>query len=179
MERHTLFTDSKTIFLRWQFSSIKLHILRNLNQNPNRPFWERLTSWLKSYMAIKGLELSKKMWEKDKVEKLTQTDFQNTVSVVLLGLSEQRLISRNFQLLVVGKLELELMNCWRLNPDVGFSRQDYLSGLPFPSPVDHILSELSTMTCPSWVALHRMTHSFTELDKAVVHINRLVSFLWL
>ena len=28
-----------------------------------------------------------------------------------------------------------------------FSRQEYWSGLSFPSPVDHILSELSTMTC--------------------------------
>ena len=36
---------------------------------------------------------------------------------------------------------------------MGFSRQEYWSGLPFPSPVDHILSDLSTMTCPSWVAL--------------------------
>ena len=39
---------------------------------------------------------------------------------------------------------------------MGFSRQEYWSGLPFLSPVDHILSELSTMTCPSWVALHGM-----------------------
>ena len=45
---------------------------------------------------------------------------------------------------------------------MGFSRQEYWSALPFPSPVDHILSELSTMTCPSWVALYGMTHSFTE-----------------
>ena len=37
---------------------------------------------------------------------------------------------------------------------MGFSRQGYWSGLPFPSPVDHILSDLSTMTCPSWVAPH-------------------------
>ena len=51
---------------------------------------------------------------------------------------------------------------------MGFSRQEYWSGLPFPSPVDHILSGLSTMTHPSWVAPHDMTHSFTELDKAVV-----------
>ena len=36
--------------------------------------------------------------------------------------------------------------------------------------MDHVLSELSTMTCPSWVALHGMAHSFTELDKAVVHV---------
>ena len=29
---------------------------------------------------------------------------------------------------------------------MGFSRQEYWSGLPFPSPVDHILSELSTIS---------------------------------
>ena len=62
---------------------------------------------------------------------------------------------------------------------MGFSRQEYRSGLPFPSPWDHILSELSTMTHPSWVALHGMARSFTELDKAVVHVIRVVSFLWL
>ena len=52
-----------------------------------------------------------------------------------------------------------------------FSRQEYWSGLPFPSPVDHILSDLSTMTCPPWVAL-RAWLSFIELDKAVVHVIR-------
>ena len=62
---------------------------------------------------------------------------------------------------------------------MGFSRQEYWSGLPFPSPVDHILSELSTMTRPSWVTLHGMVHSFTEFNKAVIHVIRLVSFLWL
>ena len=62
---------------------------------------------------------------------------------------------------------------------MGFSRQEYWSGLLFPSPVDHILSELSTMTHPSWVALLGMVHSFIELDKAVVHVIRLISFLWL
>ena len=62
---------------------------------------------------------------------------------------------------------------------MGFSRQENWSGFPFPSPVDHILSELSTMTHPSWVALHSKAHSFIELDKAVVHVIRLVSFLWL
>ena len=41
--------------------------------------------------------------------------------------------------------------------------QEYWSGLPFPSSEDHILSELFTMTCPSWVALHGMAHSFMEL----------------
>ena len=42
--------------------------------------------------------------------------------------------------------------------------------------MDHILSELSTMTHPSWVVLHGMAHSFIELDKAVVHVIRLISF---
>ena len=56
-----------------------------------------------------------------------------------------------------------------------FSRQQYRSVLPFPSPVDHILSELSTMTHPSWMALHGLAHGFTELhkplcrDKVVIH----------
>ena len=62
---------------------------------------------------------------------------------------------------------------------MGFSRQEYWSGLPFASPVDHVLSELSTVSRPSWVALHGMARSFTELDKAVVHGIRLVSFLCL
>ena len=58
---------------------------------------------------------------------------------------------------------------------MGFSRQEYWSGLPFAFPVDHILSDISTMSCPSWVALHGMGHSFIELDKAVVHVINLVS----
>ena len=62
---------------------------------------------------------------------------------------------------------------------MGIWRQEYWSDLPFPSPVDHILSEVSIMTGTSWVALHSMTHGFLELDRAVVHVIRLVSFLWL
>ena len=47
-----------------------------------------------------------------------------------------------------------------------------------PSPVDHVLSEVSTKIRPSWVALHGMTHSLIELDKAVVHVsNWLVSLI--
>ena len=62
---------------------------------------------------------------------------------------------------------------------MGFLRQEYWSGLPFPSLVDHVWWELSTMTHLSWVALHGIDHSFTELDKAVVHVISLISFLWL
>ena len=42
--------------------------------------------------------------------------------------------------------------------------------------VDHILSDLSTITCPSWVAPWAWL-SFIELDKAVVCVIRLASFL--
>ena len=42
--------------------------------------------------------------------------------------------------------------------------------------MDHILSEISTMTRLPWEALHDKAHSFTELDKAVVHVIRLFSF---
>ena len=62
---------------------------------------------------------------------------------------------------------------------MGFSRQECWSGLPFPFPVYHVLSELSTMTHPFWVALHGVPHSFNELDKAMIHVISLVSFLWL
>ena len=58
---------------------------------------------------------------------------------------------------------------------MGFSRQEYWSSLAFPSPVDHVLSELYIMTCLSWMTLHGMAHSFIELlkffchDMAVIH----------
>ena len=59
---------------------------------------------------------------------------------------------------------------------MGFSRQVYWSGLPFPSPVDHILSDVSTMTHSSWVA-PRAWLSLTELDKTgvLMWLNWLVS----
>ena len=62
---------------------------------------------------------------------------------------------------------------------MAFPSQEYWSGLPFPSPVDHILSELPTMTCPSWVALHGKALCITELEKIVIHVISLISFLWL
>ena len=34
------------------------------------------------------------------------------------------------------------------------------------------LSELSTMTCLSWVALHGIAQCFIELDKAVIHVKK-------
>ena len=52
----------------------------------------------------------------------------------------------------------------------GVLKARMLKWLPFHPPVHHIWSELSTMTCPSWVALHGMAHSFIELDKAVIPV---------
>ena len=57
-------------------------------------------------------------------------------------------------------------------PFMGFSRQQYWSGLPFPSPVHHVLSELSIHALPAWLII-------SLLDNAVVHVISLISFLWL
>ena len=52
---------------------------------------------------------------------------------------------------------------------MGFSQQEYWSGLPLSPPVDHVFSELFSMTRTSWVALHIMSHSFIELYKLLLH----------
>ena len=57
---------------------------------------------------------------------------------------------------------------------MGFWWQEYWSSLLFPPPVDHILSELFTRTHPSWVALHGMAHSFTELHKVLCHDKAMI-----
>ena len=49
---------------------------------------------------------------------------------------------------------------------MGFSRQEYWSGLPLPSLVDQVLSKISSMTHPLWVALHSMAHGFTSSPSA-------------
>ena len=50
-----------------------------------------------------------------------------------------------------------------------FSGQKVYSGLPFPPPVDHDLSELFTMTHPARVSLRDLAHSFLELRKSLCH----------
>ena len=58
---------------------------------------------------------------------------------------------------------------------MGFLWQEYWSGLPFPPPMDYILSGISAIINLPWVALHVMVHSFIELykplcqDKTVMH----------
>ena len=50
------------------------------------------------------------------------------------------------------------------------------TGFYFPSPVDRMVSELSTMTHPSWVALHdhQVTHRFTELRVPLHHEKAMI-----
>ena len=79
----------------------------------------------------------------------------------------------------LGSSSFSVLSFWLFILFMRFSRQEYWSGLPFPSPVGRVLSELSTMTHLSWVVLQGMAYSFIELDKAVVHVVRLFSFRWL
>ena len=52
---------------------------------------------------------------------------------------------------------------------LGFLWQEYWGSLSFPPPGDRVLSELSTMTCPSPVALDNMAQSFIQLHKPPHH----------
>ena len=62
-------------------------------------------------------------------------------------------------------------------PSLGFSWQEYWSGLSFPPLMDHILSELFTMICLSWIAQHSMVHSFIELPKELCMMTLVVKNL--
>ena len=41
-------------------------------------------------------------------------------------------------------------------------------------PMDHVLSDVSTKTRSSWVALHGMAHDFTELCKPLCHNKAMI-----
>ena len=62
---------------------------------------------------------------------------------------------------------------------MGFSRQEYWSGLPFPSPVDHILSNLSTMTRPSWNQRSNCQHLLDHQKSKRVPEKHLFLLYWL
>ena len=59
---------------------------------------------------------------------------------------------------------------------LGVLKARKLKWSPFPSLVDHLLWELSTISHPSWVAQTVRAHSFIELLKAVIHVIILVCF---
>ena len=58
---------------------------------------------------------------------------------------------------------------WSFIQFMMFSWQVSWCGVRFPPPVDHVLSELFAMICPSWMALHSMAHSFVELHRPPCH----------
>ena len=89
-------------------------------------------------------------------------DYRTSIALgkQILGGHKQNLVHTRSQ-------EKGAVSLQETDPDLPVSVQE--------SPVDRVLSELSTMT--SWVALHGMAHSFIELDKAVIHVISLVSFL--
>ena len=65
----------------------------------------------------------------------------------------------------LGNSSSSILPFWIFILLVGFLWQEYWSDLPFRLAVDHVLSEFSTVTHPSWVALHSMAHNFIELCK--------------
>ena len=67
----------------------------------------------------------------------------------------------------LGDSSFGVISVWPIIQFLRFSQQVCWGGL-LPA-VNHVLSELSNMTCPSWVALHGMAHSFIELHKPLLH----------
>ena len=66
---------------------------------------------------------------------------------------------------------------------MGFLPQECWSVLPFPPPVDHVLSALFTVTHLSWVALHGMAYSFIGYSYSYHTENtapeiRMISAIW-
>ena len=55
-----------------------------------------------------------------------------------------------------------------------FSWQECWSRLPFSLPMNHVLSELSIMTHPPWIALQGMAHPFIELFKRLHHDRSMI-----
>ena len=79
----------------------------------------------------------------------------------------------------LGSSSFSIISFFLFIPFMGFSRQEYWSGLPFPSQWTTFCQN-----SPPWLVhlgwpYNSMAHSFIELDKAVAHVIRLVSFLWL
>ena len=74
----------------------------------------------------------------------------------------------------LGDSSFGVISFWPFILFVRFSQPVYWDDLPFPPPVDHLLSELSAMTSPSWVALHGMAYSFIELCKPLHHDKAVV-----
>ena len=76
----------------------------------------------------------------------------------------------------LGSSSFSVINFLLFHTAHGVLKARILIWFSIPPLVNHILSELSTVTSLSWMALHGMAHSFIELDKAVVHENQKIFF---
>ena len=63
---------------------------------------------------------------------------------------------------------------WPFIQFIRFSQKIYWGDLPFPPPVNYVLSELSAITHPSWVVLQSMAHNFIELCKHLHHNKAMI-----
>ena len=95
-----------------------------------------------------------------------QASVSITNSQSSLKLTSIKLVMPSSHLIDLGSRSYRILSFCLFILFMGFSRQEYWSHLLFPSPVDHILSDLSTMPARlGWP--HTAWLSFIELDKAV------------
>ena len=76
----------------------------------------------------------------------------------------------------LGSSSLNVISFRLFIPFTGFSRQKCWSGLPFPCPMDHVLSELSTMT-HSFI-VKQGCDPFDQFDYFSVIVVFILSALW-
>ena len=153
MERYSTFLGLKNQYFENDYTiKWKLLIQWNLYQIPNGIFPRTRTKKISQFIwKYKRLRIAKAILRKNGAGGIKLLDFRLYYKATVIK------------------------TVWYI---IGFSRQENWSGLPFPSPVDHILSDLSTMTLPfGWPQTAWL--SFIELDKAVICVIRLTSFLWL
>ena len=72
----------------------------------------------------------------------------------------------------LGSSSFSVITFWMFVFFIGLSKEENWSGLPVPSPVDHFLSEISTMTYETWVGLHNTAQSFIVSFHFLAVVNR-------
>ena len=76
----------------------------------------------------------------------------------------------------LGEFIFQLSSFLPFHTVYGILKARIMKWFSIPSSVDHVLSDMTRL---SWVALYGMAHSFIQLDKVVIHVISVISFLWL
>ena len=157
---HPYMTTGKTIDLtRWIFVGKVMSLLLNILSRLVRVFLPRskhlLISWLQSPSAV--------ILEPKKIKPLTVSIVYPSICHGLMGRDAMILVFLMFNIF----LPFHTVHGVKARTLKWFS-------IPFSSG-SHFVRTL-IMSHLSWVALRGMTHSFIELDKAVVHVICLISF---